>query len=84
MGVLPQENSKFSALRMQFSCILRAPQAIQIHKQHLLKKGIILYKIPTGGSVVRTSDVVFGVPVEHGFSGFQVENIHWKCMCAAH
>ena len=21
---------------------------------------------------------------EHGFSSFQVENVHWKCMCAAH
>ena len=20
---------------------------------------------------------------EHGFSSFQVENVHWKCMCAA-
>ena len=24
------------------------------------------------------------VPGEHGFSSFQVENVHWKCMCAAH
>ena len=21
---------------------------------------------------------------EHGFSSFQAENVHWKCMCAAH
>ena len=21
---------------------------------------------------------------EHGFSSLQVENVHWKCMCAAH
>ena len=27
---------------------------------------------------------VFVVPGEHGFSSFQVENVHWKCMCAAH
>ena len=26
----------------------------------------------------------FVVPSEHGFSSFQVENVHWKCMCAAH
>ena len=24
------------------------------------------------------------VPGEHSFSSFQVENVHWKCMCAAH
>ena len=24
------------------------------------------------------------VPGEHGFSSFQVENVHWKYMCAAH
>ena len=23
-------------------------------------------------------------PGEHGFSSFQVENVYWKCMCAAH
>ena len=27
---------------------------------------------------------VFVVPGEHGFSSFQVENVHWKCTCAAH
>ena len=27
---------------------------------------------------------VFVVLGEHGFSSFQVENVHWKCMCAAH
>ena len=31
--MLPQENLKFSALKMPFSCILIAPQAIQTHKQ---------------------------------------------------
>ena len=52
------------------------------------------------GSVVRTCDLysiwrvassilawvtkIFVVPGEHGFSSFQVENVHWKCMCAAH
>ena len=52
------------------------------------------------GAVVRTSDLysiwrdassilaqgrkIFVVPGEHGFSSFQVENVHWKCMCAAH
>ena len=36
--VFPQENLKISALRMQFSCILRAPQAIQTRKQYLLRK----------------------------------------------
>ena len=53
-GVLPQENLKFSVLRMQFSCILRAPQAIQTHKQHLLRKAWFCTKIHTGGSVERT------------------------------
>ena len=24
------------------------------------------------------------IPGEHGFSSFQVENVLWKCMCAAH
>ena len=42
--MLPQENLKFSALKLPFSCVLRAPQAIQTHKQYLLQKGIILYK----------------------------------------
>ena len=23
------------------------------------------------------------VPGQHGFSSFQVENVHWKCICAA-
>ena len=27
--MLPQENLKFSALKVPFSCVLRAPQAIQ-------------------------------------------------------
>ena len=31
-GMVPQANLKFSAHRMQFSCILRATQAIQRHK----------------------------------------------------
>ena len=43
-GMLPQENLKFSALKVPFSCVLRAPQAIQTHKQYLLQKDIILYK----------------------------------------
>ena len=34
-GMLPQGNLKFSALRMPFSCILRAAQAIQTHKNML-------------------------------------------------
>ena len=24
------------------------------------------------------------VPGEHDFSSFQVEYVHWKCMCGAH
>ena len=40
--MLPQENLKFSPLRMQLSYILRAPQAIQTHKQHLLRKYVLL------------------------------------------
>ena len=27
---------------------------------------------------------IFVVPGEHDFSSFQAENVHWKCMCAAH
>ena len=42
--MLPQENLKFCALKLPFSCVLRAPQAIQTHKQYLLQKDIILYK----------------------------------------
>ena len=33
---------------------------------------------------VRVGTKFFVVPGEHGFSSFQVENVHWKCMCAAH
>ena len=36
--MLPQENLKFSALRMPLSCILRATQAIQTQKEHLVEK----------------------------------------------
>ena len=55
---------------------------------------------PCLGSVVRMSDLytirrvassilargkkIFVDPGEHGFSSFQVQNVHWKCMCAAH
>ena len=31
----------------------------------------------------RQGTKVFVVPGEHDFSSFQVENVHWKCMCAA-
>ena len=27
---------------------------------------------------------IFVVPGEHEFFSIQVENVHWKCMCAAH
>ena len=27
---------------------------------------------------------IFVVPGEHDFFSFQVENVHWKCMCVAH
>ena len=27
---------------------------------------------------------IFVIPGEHDFPSFQVENVHWKCMCAAH
>ena len=33
--MLPQGNIKLSALRMPFSCILRATEAIQTHKNYL-------------------------------------------------
>ena len=32
----------------------------------------------------RRGTKIFVVPGEHDFSSFQVENVHWKCMCAAH
>ena len=44
--MFPQENLKFSALRMPFSCILRAAQAIQTHEQHILQKDIIYFGAP--------------------------------------
>ena len=32
----------------------------------------------------RSIFVQFFVLGKHGFSSFQVENVHWRCMCAAH
>ena len=34
-------------------------------------------------SLARGMEISF-VPGELGFSSFQAENVHWKCMCAAH
>ena len=35
-------------------------------------------------SILASATKIFFVPGEYGFSSFQVENVHWKCMCAAH
>ena len=35
-------------------------------------------------SILVLGTKIFVVPGEHGFSSFQVENVHWTCMCAAH
>ena len=35
-------------------------------------------------SILALGTKIFVVPGEHHFSSFQVENVHWKCMCAAH
>ena len=35
-------------------------------------------------SILALGTKIFFVPGEHGFSSFQVENVHWKCMYAAH
>ena len=35
-------------------------------------------------SILARGTKIFVVPGEHGFSSFQVENVHWKCMCDAH
>ena len=35
-------------------------------------------------SILALGTKFFVVPGEHGFSSFQVENVHWKLMCAAH
>ena len=61
---------------------------------------VALHDARPSGSVVRTSNLYsirrvassilawgtksFVVPGEHGFSSFQVKNVHWMCVCAAH
>ena len=35
-------------------------------------------------SILALGTNIFFVPGEHGFSSFQVEIVHWKCVCAAH
>ena len=32
-------------------------------------------------SILALGTKIFFVPGEHGFSSFQVENVHWKCNC---
>ena len=52
-----------------------------------VQSSIVDGKIKPGPSRVRFSPrgmKISFVPGEHGFSFFQVENVHWKCMCAAH
>ena len=48
-----------------------------------------LSDVPTTETEGREFDSCQGMEIsfvlgEHGFSSFQVENVHWKCMCAAH
>ena len=44
-----------------------------------------LYSIRrVASSILAWGTKIFVVPGEHGFFSFQVENVHWKCMCAAH
>ena len=49
---------------------------------------VIMAKLYTirrvASSILTRGKKIFVVPGEHGFSSFQVENVHWKCMCAAH
>ena len=35
-------------------------------------------------SILAQGTKIFVVPGEYDFSSFQVENVHWKCMCATH
>ena len=35
-------------------------------------------------SILAYGTKIFVVPGEHDFFSFQVENVHWKCICAAH
>ena len=35
-------------------------------------------------SILARGTKIFVVPGKHDFSSFQVENVHWNCMCAAH
>ena len=35
-------------------------------------------------SILALGTKILVVPGEHDFFSFQVENVHWKCMCAAH
>ena len=35
-------------------------------------------------SILASGTKIFFVPGEYGLSSFQVENVHWKCVCAAH
>ena len=84
-GMLPQENLKFSALKLPFSCVLRAPQAIQTHKQYLLQKGIILYKYSLlcltiqGNIFLSRSELCLSVSKGSSkwisISGY----LHWRC-----
>ena len=34
-------------------------------------------------SILAQGTKIFFVPGEQDFSSFQVENVHWKCMCVA-
>ena len=50
---------------------------------------ICLSDVPASEPEGREFDSFLGMEIsfvqgEHGFSSFQVENVHWKCMCAAH
>ena len=45
----------------------------------------VRYSIPRVVSLILALGAkFFVVPGEHGFSSFQAENVHWKCMCGGH
>ena len=70
--MLVRDNEKFRTLPGE-NRARDPPNAIQIGRSKL-----------DGGEFDLTSGMKISfVPGEHGFSSFQVENVHWKCMCAA-
>ena len=50
---------------------------------HVYRTFQLLNRRVASSILARGMEISF-VPGEQGFSFFQVENVHWKCMCAAH